>query len=126
MCVCLRVVGVCLYVFKRRCRWQEVPEVPAVYHALLKVGGSGGVPEVRAGTVALATACKIASSALPVTVGFCSRGCSLLRSALRDTSGTSEGRTHQKTKLGSVLLILLFSSLSLSCAGLRARVHGCV
>jgi len=56
---------------KRRCRWQEVPEVPAVYCALLKVAGSsggcgggggcgcGGVPEVSARPVALATAYKI-------------------------------------------------------------------
>lgn len=30
-------VHVCVYMFKRRCRWQEVPEVPAVYRAQLKV-----------------------------------------------------------------------------------------
>lgn len=35
------------------------------------VGGRcGGVPEVRVRAVALATACKIASSLLLVTVGF--------------------------------------------------------
>lgn len=34
---------VCLYVSKRRCRWQEVPEVPAVYHAQLKVLKVGGI-----------------------------------------------------------------------------------
>lgn len=40
-------------------------------------GGCGGVPEVRTRTVALATACKIASSALLVTMGFFSFCCSL-------------------------------------------------
>lgn len=33
----------CVYMFKRRCRWQEVPEVPAVYRALLKVSKVGGI-----------------------------------------------------------------------------------
>lgn len=82
MCVC--VCGSIHVLYKRRYRWQEVPEVPAVYRALLKVskvggsgGGCGGVPEVRAKPVALATACKIASSALLVTVGFFSRCCFL-------------------------------------------------
>lgn len=77
MCACARVS---LYMFKRRCRWQEVPEVPAVYRAPLKVskvgqsgGGGGGwrgVPEVRVRAVASATAYQIASSPLLVTVGF--------------------------------------------------------
>ena len=36
--VCVRVcVSVYPYMFESRCRWQEFPEVPAVYHALLEI-----------------------------------------------------------------------------------------
>lgn len=69
-------------------------------------GGCGGVPEVRTRTVALATACKIASSALLVTMGFFSFCCSLSRSAWRGTSGTAETSSHQNTEQWAVSTLL--------------------
>lgn len=72
--------------FKRRCRWQEVPEVPAVYRALLKVSKVGGI--IGGGRwrgeswgqsqgCYLGNNCKIASSPLLVMVGFFSLCCFL-------------------------------------------------
>lgn len=72
--------------FKRRCRWQEVPEVPAVYRALLKVSKVGGIiggGRWRGGSWGqsqgcyLGNNCKIASSPLLVMVGFFSLCCFL-------------------------------------------------
>lgn len=82
-------------------------------------GGCGGVPEVRAGPVALATLRKIASSALLVTLGFFFFSFSLslrsflsLSGARHSTSGTSETESHHKTKQRAVssLLCPLFNT----------------
>lgn len=80
-------------------------------------GGCGGVPEVRARPVALATTCKIASSELVGTVGFVSFRGRLSRSAWRGTSGTAETAGPIRTRnngplpLCSATLSSLFFSL---------------
>lgn len=110
---------------------------------LVREWGGGGMVFLRSlpGLLPWQQLCKIASSALVVTVGFFSLFLSLRCfpscSAWRGTSGTAETRPHQNTKQWAVstllcpLLSLFFFSppslsffvSSFSCPAPRAPIH---